>query len=1089
MGESRVRVTDVDDETASRRPLVSLRDLPHSEAGPARLLVVLGMHRSGTSAVAQLLGSNGAHLGDPEQLIPANEYNPRGHFESLDLSEFNEHALSVMSAPWWAPPTIETVQAGAEDLVPGARQVWRRRGSGGQGEVALVKDPRFSLLLPIWRPVFGPDTLYVVCVRNPIGVARSLLARDKIDLTVGVGLWEAYNIACLHGLTGSRALFVDVDSLMVTVAAREDLVRRVRTAVGLEQVSRIDDTFEPDLIAGASTPHELFEHLSGSQLALYQSLANLPAEPVVVDDLRHLRVPAPTLRVISRNRKVAVETAAMQGSLDVAVSATRAARQDAEAARQEAEAARHEAEAARRNVGAARLDAERAHQELAATAGLVTRLSDERDEARGQASASSARADRVASELVAIHDMYGRAFASRSWRWTKPFRREGRDKSGHSQVLQEPARPRDGWQDPPGRPTVPYADLVIPDFSATARSPMSARIAVVVHLFYPDLWQSLAEQLGNLQEDYDLFVSLTEGHSSHLANTIQQRFPLADVQVVENRGRDMAPFFGFVSAGKLDNYAAVLKLHTKRSHHRIDGDSWRDALWHGLLPNPTDATQFADLVSTHPDVGCIVPAGNVMTSEFLGSNVRRMTELLARLGLDFRVEEVEFPAGSMYWLDGDVVQLLKALSIDPVNDFEMEEGQIDGTTAHALERVVGVLLKRRGQTVAHAEDARRMSLLPDWAARRRPKVLAFFLPQFHPIAENDVWWGEGFTEWTNVEAATSWHPGQRYPRLPARTLGRYDLTCVEVPRLQSELARAYGIDGFLVYHYWFSGKRLLEAPMDLVLANPDVDFPYALVWANENWTRSWDGLDADVLIKQEYEPGWESGLFSSLLPHLQDKRYLHVDGHPLVVLFKPGLIPDLGTSVSELRRLAEEQGVGQLHIAGILHERHVPAKLQAIAAVDSWIEFPPLSGPSPVEVTDQVIEAEGARGKVYSYRGLVDEQHFLPLVQGRRVHPGVIPSWDNTPRRKTGASSFVGSNAADFRRWLIDVRKHLASRSAPGEMLVCINAWNEWAETAYLEPDQLTGVANLEAVRSAFGHVEDVAAAHPGLQAHGTHLA
>jgi hypothetical protein len=1051
-------VTDGYVERDIPRPLVPLRDWSSpAEAGPAGRIVVLGMHRSGTSAVSQLLGNNGADLGDPDRLVPANTYNPRGHFERLEVSEFNEYVLSVLAAPWWAPPTIETVLAGAEDLVPGARQAWMGRSGAHLQGVPLVKDPRFSLLLPIWRPVFGSDTLYVVCVRNPLGVARSLLARDSIDLTAGIGLWEAYSIACLHGLTGCRALFVDVDQLMASGSAREDLVRRVRAEVGLAPLPQIEDTFEPDLIAGASSPAELFDHLTGSQLALQQSLTNLPAEAVVVDDMRHLRLSAATLRVLSRNRALAVDAEAQKA--DQVAAEERLAEMSSQAA------------AALLDIDELRVQRDRTRRELAEARDLVQRLLDERADARALAAEGRARADRANAERAATHQMYGQAFASRSWRWTKPLRRERRDKARVAMSLQPLAPADEAMSVAPSM--IAAVEVVIPDFTTDSRSRCAARVAVVVHVFYPELWESLIEQLGNLKEDYDLFLSLTAGHSDHLESAARERFPSADVQVLENRGRDIAPFLGFVRAGKLDNYSAVLKLHTKRSHHRVDGDDWRSSLWHGLLPNPADAKQFADLVSSNPDVGCIVPAGNVMTSEFLGSNSDRIAELLARVGLDFRAEDVEFPAGSMYWLDGDIVQLLKALSIDPIADFELEDGQIDGTTAHALERLLGVLLKRRGQVVVHAEDARFLPPVPDWATRRRPKVLAFYLPQFHRIAENDAWWGEDFTDWTNVESATSWYGGQRFPRIPARALGRYELTSAEIPRVQAELARAYGIDGFLVYHYWFSGKRLLEAPMNLLLENPNIEFPYALVWANENWTRSWDGLDREVLVGQQYEPGWESGLFASLLPHLQDKRYVHVDGHPLVVLFKPSLIPDIHNSVAELRRLANEHGVGPLHLSGILHERHVPSTRGAVALLDSWIEFPPLSGPAPVEVTELLVDEASARGKIYSYPALVDAHHFQTLVHGRRVHPGVMPSWDNTPRRPDGASSFAGSNPADFRRWLVDVRKQLAGTSAPGEMLVCINAWNEWAETAYLEPDRMTGVANLEAVRSAFGFPQE----------------
>ena len=500
----------------------------------------------------------------------------------------------------------------------------------------------------------------------------------------------------------------------------------------------------------------------------------------------------------------------------------------------------------------------------------------------------------------------------------------------------------------------------------------------------------------------------------------------------------------------------------------VDGDDWRSALWHGLLPDPTGAERFARVVARHPDVGALVPHGTVYGPESLGANEPRIRELLARIGLEPDLTTLSFPAGSMYWLDGSTVELLKSLRLDPVLDFEEEQAQVDGTTAHAFERVLGVLLARRGQVVLATEEARGTDPVPDWSRGSRPRVLAFYLPQYHRDALNDRFWGDGFTDWRKVSSARPWHRLQQFPRHPIGDLGQYDLSDATVLVRQAELARSHGVDGFLIYHYWFSGERALAAPMDALLSEPSAQVPFALVWANENWTRSWDGLDDEVLLRQDYAAGWESELFSSLLPALKDPRYLRLDDKPLLVLFKPALIPDLAGSVETLRQLARDEGVGQLHIAGVLHDRHAPMTAGSGRALDSWMEFPPLSGPTPSERTT---ESDPARGKAYGYRELVDQPQTARLVDDRPVHPGVMPSWDNTPRRATGAFAFPDANPADFRRWLLAARKRIAATSAACELVVTVNAWNEWAETAHLEPDDRHGSAPLEAVRSVFGPV------------------
>lgn len=1151
---------------------------------PAQLVGVLGMHRSGTSGVAELLGRNGIDLGATSALMPATAFNPHGHFEIQALSEFNESVLERLSSTWWAPPSIETVQRAMEDHIADARGFWRSISDGFAGTTPpLIKDPRLSLLLPIWRLVLPPSTLFVICIRDPLAVARSLLARDMIDLPVGLAMWEMYNIAALQGVMDSRVLFVDVDRLNRSADAREDLVAQVRAATGMPPAPEIHDTFDGTLLSSASPQRELNEFLTGTQLSLYRSLRGLPHDVVQVGDLRHLQVSGAALRTIARNRKFAfdsderlmahreaeeragrldeqvrtlasqlaeahaqvaafgtVETlreelgreldklsdaldldampssgdsqelvprleaatgAALELSEELHATADRAAA--LERAQAVGEQRLHDVIAEVEDELTSRITAERKlvaaeerlqelEVELSGTREAKAAMEREQSRAAERVEESASQIAMLHAELARTHALYGAAFASRSWRWTRVFRRESASKAVAVEVDAVSALSQALPATTPSVATGPAADpnsMVQPRHEFTqgllqgltpkgaggypsSTSPArSSRVAVVVHVFYPDLWDDLASQLTNLQEPFDLYVSLVDGHSEEIAERVRESYPNAVIAVRPNRGRDIAPFLGFVASGDLSGYRAVLKMHTKRSHHRVDGDEWRKALWHGLLPSPEGVRTLIERLANDPDVGSVIPRGNVMGEESLGSNRERMKDLLARIGLDFRDSDVEFAAGSMYWLDGEIIELLKALHVDPVHDFEPEEGQIDGTTAHAMERILGVLVKRRGQRILHAEDLIGEPTTPEWVQRRRPRVLAFYLPQFHRIAENDAWWGEGFTEWVNVAAAEAWHGGQSFPRVPAGPFGEYDLTEPSVLSQQVQLAQQFGVDGFLVYHYWFSGKRLLEAPMDAVLSDRSLKFPYALVWANENWTRAWDGLDRDVLMGQNYEPGWEEALVDSLVPHLKDSRYILLDGRPLVVIFKPSLLPDLSDAAASIRKIALARGVGPVHLAGILHDRHVDGPGPQFAALDSWIEFPPLSGPTPIDVTEQLTDPAGARGRIYSYPRLVDEGTVIGLRQGRRVHPGIMPSWDNTPRRRTGASSFVGANPADFRRWMIEIRRGLAGMSAPGEMLVCINAWNEWAETAYLEPDHLSGLANLEAVHSAFGDV------------------
>ncbi|TAM36642.1 MAG: glycosyltransferase [Rhodanobacter sp.] len=343
------------------------------------------------------------------------------------------------------------------------------------------------------------------------------------------------------------------------------------------------------------------------------------------------------------------------------------------------------------------------------------------------------------------------------------------------------------------------------------------------------------------------------------------------------------------------------------------------------------------------------------------------------------------------------------------------------------------------------------------------RAIAFYLPQFHPIPENDVWWGRGFTEWTNVTKALPQFVGHYQPRLPGE-LGFYDLRLVDVMRRQVELARHYGLKGFCFHYYWFGGRRLLERPLEQFVASKDIDFPFCICWANENWSRRWDGMDEDILIGQSHSPEDDIAFITALEPLLRDRRYIKINGKPLIVLYRPSILPDANATQQRWRKYCRDVGIGEIVLAMVQFDVEDPR----VFGFDVAIEFPPhklARGLDPINDKLQIVNPNYS-GYVVDYEAVIGrarEQSTAPFNMIR----GVFPSWDNEARKPGRGYTFANATPISYRKWLDLAIDYARRYPVEGERLVFINAWNEWAEGAYLEPDRRYGYAYLSQTRAA----------------------
>ena len=345
----------------------------------------------------------------------------------------------------------------------------------------------------------------------------------------------------------------------------------------------------------------------------------------------------------------------------------------------------------------------------------------------------------------------------------------------------------------------------------------------------------------------------------------------------------------------------------------------------------------------------------------------------------------------------------------------------------------------------------------DKLLRDKIRLIAFFLTQFHPIPENDRWWGKGFTEWTNVTRAEQLFEGHYQPRLPA-DLGFYDLRLREARHEQIAMARQYGIDGFCYHYYWFSGTRILNRPLDDMLSDPESDMPFCLCWANEHWTRRWDGMDHEVLLRQKYFPEDDLNFIKSVVPFFQDPRYIRHDRAPFLIVYQPQHLPNPLNSVNLWREYCETAGIGPIHLcAALTNDNEDYARF----GFDSGVQFPPHNHKCP-HVNEQIDFYAPFHGGAVEYSTLA-RSYLDREYPKENVFRTVFPSWDQTPR--VGSRGFLTLNAtpANYEYWLGESMRRTAADYPGKERFVFVNAWNEWAEGCHLEPDLRFGRQFLEA--------------------------
>lgn len=362
-----------------------------------------------------------------------------------------------------------------------------------------------------------------------------------------------------------------------------------------------------------------------------------------------------------------------------------------------------------------------------------------------------------------------------------------------------------------------------------------------------------------------------------------------------------------------------------------------------------------------------------------------------------------------------------------------------------------------------------------------------YFPQFHVIKENDGWWGEGFTDWENVKSGIPQFDGHNQPRVPLAN-NYYDQSNIKTIEWQIALAKQYGIYGFCHYHYWFDGKQLLEKPTNLWLENKQIDFPFCLSWANETWSRRWEGKDYEVLLEQTHpanEESWRKH-FDYLIEFWKDPRAIKVEGKPVFIIYRPENITAIDDMISFWETLARLHGLLGLYI--IYQQANNLVHSKCLKTFDAAFQFQPMLAVNSRRNSSKLILKTLVLKMLYflperffskltsvkvtlrnqvvinDYDNTWERVLQIPKNSPTTIYPGCFVDWDNTARYKNRATIFKGASPERFEYWFSKLLKTMPQRRLP-EPFIFLNAWNEWSEGAYLEPDNKHGYSYLEAIQ------------------------
>jgi glycosyltransferase involved in cell wall biosynthesis len=949
-----------------------------------KLIIVLGMHRSGTSLITRALTAFSINLGG--NLIGASPDNPKGFWENKEIIKINDELLTLIGSSYDGLKLhpINAFKSNEFDELK-SRAISVLNDSFNEiGDVWAFKDPRICNLLDFWVDIFEKIdcvTNYIIVLRNPMSVADSLFTRNKIQPFKSYLLWQQHLISAVSGTKYQQRVIVNYDYFidkpyqqLQRVASKLNLpLLPINSKVVIEF---LDHFLEKDLRHSHYTLNDLSnaDQLPPNVLETY-SLLNYAANDAINIDSPEFQNTLeaikgslsdyyPYIKYINSLYQKEIELYELISKRDTKVDTLN---QELTSLNQFIDERKFE----------------------------IKRLDSFINELNIKVGERDVNVNRLNQEITSL----------------KQFIDERKAEIG---ILTKTLGERDVNVNRLRRELIEYKVNI--NFSDHERAASQLK------------FDYLTKALSNSKSE----INILSKELKLTFETLDER----DVNV--NRlNQEITSLNQFI-----DERKAEIGILTKTLGER-------DVKVNRLNQEITSLNQFIDERSIE------INDVNLKYENILNSLSWKFTKPLRDLRLYLFDKPKKYLQTSGYKI---IKSIWKKLALAEAQKIKLKN------------IILNKRLEARNIELFESSNEYVYFKKNEEDFQSKIKLICFYLPQFHEIHENNLWWGEGFTEWINVRAARPVFNGHYQPRIPD-TLGYYNLLDEDVQKMQVELAKNYGIGGFCFYFYWFAGRTLLEDPVKNYLKSNN-DLPFCLCWANENWTRTWDGLDNEILIAQSHSSDDDIAFIEYIARYFNDARYIRINNKPLLLVYRPNLLPSAKETSARWRDWCKNNGIGDIYIA---YTQSFEAVDPNEYGFDAAIEFPP-NNSSPPDLTDKVVAMnEKFKGKAYDM-SIFEERSRNYSQPAYKLYRSVCPSWDNSARRKNAGGIFLNSTPHKYEQWLKNaIEDTVQTKDNLDERLIFINAWNEWAEGAYLEPDARYGFAYLQATKNALlNHNADV---------------